>query len=129
MYLLRLVASQVEAGTTKVISGNILKGAGLLPPEEELRNRGDGAIALGRGEQELNHAIRVRVGKRLKQYRIYDSEDGGVDADAERQGSDCGESKSRVGAEHAQCMFEVVPEIAHEPAPFANRMCQPEAPC
>jgi hypothetical protein len=29
-----------------------------------------GAIALGRGDQELNHAIRVRVGERLEQNRV-----------------------------------------------------------
>ena len=72
-----------------------------------------GALALRRGEQELNNAIRVRVSERLEQNRVHDREDGGVDSDAERQGSDRGERESWIHAEHAHGMLEVVPEIAH----------------
>ena len=87
------------------------------------------ALPWGDSDQELHHAIRVRVGERLEQYRIDNSENRGVDADAQRQGSDGGEGESRICAEHAHCVFEVVPEIAHEPLHLLVQRCQPEVSC
>ena len=64
--LLRPVARQVESGTAPVVSGNILKDAGLLFQRHKVGDGDAGAVALGRGDQELNDTIRVRVSERLE---------------------------------------------------------------
>ena len=55
----------------------------------------------------------VGVGERFEQDGVDDGEDGGIDADAERQRGHGSEGKSGVVGEHAQRMLDVVPEGAH----------------
>jgi hypothetical protein len=113
VYLLRTVAREVEAGAAEVVSGYILEDIGLLFPKMKLGDGGAGTLAVRRGKQELNNAIRVRVGERLEQNRVHNRENRGVDPDAQRKRSNGGKSESRIRTEHAHRMLEVVPEIAH----------------
>ena len=68
----------------------------------------------GEGVHELDHAVGLGIGERLEQDGVDDGEDGGVGSDAEGEGGDGGDGEGRVRDEHAEGIFEVVPEIAHD---------------
>ena len=96
VYLFRTVAREVEARAAEVVGGDILEDVGLLLPDTKLGDGGAWTLALRRGEQELNNAIRVWVSERLEQYRVNHCENGGIDPDAQSQRSNRGKGESRI---------------------------------
>jgi len=113
MHQLRTAIGEVEPRAAEIVTGNVLKAASLAFPSQKVGNGSAAAFALRGCVHEFNNAIRVGVRQRLEKHRVDDREDSAVDADAERQGRDRETRESRVSAEHAHCVFEIVPEITH----------------
>ncbi len=106
-------AGKVEARTAKVVSGDVLKDAGLSSPGIEVDRRGRIAVAVGIGVHEPDHAVGLGIGEWLEQDSVDDGEDGGVGSDAEGESGDGGNRKGRAGDEHTQGVAEVAEEVAH----------------
>jgi hypothetical protein len=65
---------------------------------------------------EGHHAIRLRERQRLEQHRVDDAEDGGVGADAERQGKNRDRAIGGLLPQHARAVGHVSPENLQEHA-------------
>jgi len=59
----------------------------------------------------------------LSSHCVDHGKDGGVGADAERQGGDRGDGEAGVLDEHVQRMLDVIPEISHW-CPRLRNSCQ-----
>jgi hypothetical protein len=100
-------ARQVDSRAAEVVSGKILEDGGLLAQYVEFRWGASRAGTAGLRDQDLNDAIRVRIGERFQQHRIHDGKDGRVGADSERQGRDRKQAESGIFDEQPKRVFDV----------------------
>ncbi len=107
-------AGEVDDAGTK--GGDVLHDAGLFPPVLKLGGRCACAGAVGEGVEEEDEAVGVWKGRGFEQDGIDYGEDGGIRADAERQGEDGGEGEAGALAEGAECVFQILKEGFHASA-------------
>ena len=105
------IAAEVHAWPHKVVDRHRFKKLGLADNGE----LGDGqgwAIAGSEFPDNINETIRVFVGQRTQQNAINHREDGGVSADAQRQGEDRDQGESGILQKHADRVTAVLSHIS-----------------
>jgi hypothetical protein len=76
------------------------------------------AIGLALADLRRRHdPIGLCVGRRLKQQRVDDAEDGGIGTDAERQSDDRNRGEAWTGGGEPRAVAQIVPESVHAFAP------------
>ena len=83
--LFRITAATGQVDGAEPVRRDVLKRAGLLPPDVELGRRGSRSRALRRRVEKNGQAFRIGVGQGLQQDRVDDREDRRIGPDAERQ--------------------------------------------
>ena len=105
--LLGYEPGEIEAGTTEVVRGDVLKDAGLRAPGIEVDRGGHRAVAVRKSVHELDDAVGLRIRERLEQDGVDHGEDGGVGSDAEGESGDGRYGERRSGDERAEGVAQV----------------------
>ena len=114
LHLLRPVAgSQIHSGGCQPVQRHRLENVVVLPGH--VLGNGDGIppAAVGKLAGDFHHAVRFRVRQGLQQHRIHYREDGGVDADPQRQRQNRDGGKPRISGQHAERIANVESQCAH----------------
>ncbi len=86
-------AGEVEAGTFLVVTGDVLKDAGLLLPYVEFGYGGASSVSAGLSDEELDQTFGLGVGEGFEEDGVDDGKDCRVDTDTECECGDCGEGE------------------------------------
>ncbi len=113
---------RLKPGLVKSYGGNVLEYAGLLLIEMEHgdRRKVRGKHRAARGAlKELDHAVRIRIGKRLEQHSVdYGKMAAWPRCRAPGAADGCQGEKPGLFLQHPECVLNILPEIAHSSAPW-----------
>src|SRR6185295_9878502 len=90
---------------------------GFTLPVEEIQIRDRHLLELRRLLVEAHEPFRLRIGQRLDQHGIDDAEDGGVDADAERQCENSNQSYYSAFEQHPRPVAQILEQRLHSSPP------------
>ena len=127
--LLRPVAGEVEAGTSKVVGGDILEDAGLLLQSTNLGMEATAPLPSGEVTRNSNNAIRVRVGERLEQTASTTVKIAVLMPMPSARAATAAKVNPGFARNMRTACLNVVPEIGHEATPLFTTPCDTDSIC